>query len=180
MMAFMKRGLLTSPTLARINGQADRQSGKFVTGSRKLLKRYRDAFAVSAAILSIFVSASLAFSEPLANRIAEDPAIKGKGKDGACMDYAIALSSKLAANGIHGRLIFYRWHIRTNGITGSHVFVVYHLGDGTEWIVDNEIAAPKQVPDDATPMQLVFLLSGDPSAPVDVELQNGLNHLSFF
>ena len=29
-------------------------------------------------------------------------------------------------------------------------------------------------------MQLVFLLSGDPSAPVDVELQDGLNHLSFF
>lgn len=136
--------------------------------------------SVIAVILSLFVSAALAFSEPLANWIAEDPAIKGKGKDGACMDYALALSSKLAANGIHGRLIFYRWHIRTNGITGSHVFVVYHLADGTEWIVDNEIAAPKEVPDDATPMQLVFLLSGDPSAPVDVELQNGLNRLSFF
>ena len=143
-------------------------------------KCYRRAFTVSVVILSFFVSASLAFSELLASRIAEDPTIKGKGKDGACMDYALALSSKLAANGIHGRLIFYRWHIRTNGITGSHVFVVYHLADGTEWIVDNEIAAPKKVPDDATPMQLVFLLSGDPSAPVDVELQNGLNHLSFF
>jgi hypothetical protein len=138
------------------------------------------AFAVSVGILSLFVSSALAFSEPLANRIAEDPTIKGKGKDGACMDYALALSSKLAANGIHGRLIFYRWHIGTNGIAGSHVFVVYHLADGTEWIVDNEIAAPKKVPDDATPMQLVFLLSGDSSAPVDVELQNGLNHLSFF
>jgi hypothetical protein len=140
----------------------------------------RGAFIAPVVILSFFVSAALAFSEPLANRIAEDPAIKGKGKDGACMDYALALSSKLAANGIHGRLIFYRWHIRSNGITGSHVFVVYHLADGTEWIVDNEIPAPKKVPDDATPMQLVFLLSGDPSAPVDVELQNGLNHLSFF
>jgi hypothetical protein len=140
----------------------------------------RGAFIAPVVILSFFVSAALAFSEPLANQIAEDPAIKGKGKDGACMDYALALSSKLAANGIHGRLIFYRWHIRTNGITGSHVFVVYHSADGTEWIVDNEIPAPKKVPDDATPMQLVFLLSGDPSAPVDVELQNGLNHLSFF
>jgi hypothetical protein len=39
---------------------------------------------------------------------------------------------------------------------------------------------PKQVPPEATPLQLVFLLSGDPSAPVDVELQNGLNRLSFF
>jgi hypothetical protein len=96
------------------------------------------------------------------------------------MDYAIAVSSKLAANGIHGQLIFYRWNIRNTPITGSHVFVVYRLHDGSEWIVDNEIPEPKEVPPEASPMQLVFLLSGDPSAPVDVELQNGLNHLSFF
>src|ERR1700739_3590115 len=126
--------------------------------------------SVIAVIVSLFASAALAFSEPLANRIAEDPTIKGKGKDGACMDYALALSSKLAANGIHDRLIFYRWHIRTNGITGSHVFVVYHLGDGTEWIVDNEMAPPKKVPEDATPMQLVFLLSRHPSSRAAVAL----------
>jgi hypothetical protein len=36
--------------------------------------------------------------------------------------------------------------------------------------VDNEIPQPKRVPPDATPMQLVFLLGDDPSAPVDVEL----------
>ena len=46
------------------------------------------------------------------------------------------------------------------------------------WMTKN--AEPKQVPPEATPLQLVFLLSGDPSAPVDVELQNGLNSLSFF
>ena len=143
-------------------------------------KRCRTAFIILASVFVYFVSAAFALSEPVANQIAEDPMIKGKGKDGACMDYAVALSSKLAANGIHGRLIFYRWHIRSTDITGSHVFVVYHLADGSEWIVDNEIAAPKKVPDDATPMQLVFLLSGDASAPVDVELVNGLNHLSFF
>jgi hypothetical protein len=131
-------------------------------------------------VVGYLLSASFALSEPVANSIAEDPAIKGKGKDGACMDYAIALSSKLGANGIHGRLIFYRWHIRNTAISGSHVFVDYHLLDGSEWIVDNEIPEPKQVPSDATPLQLVFLLSGDPSAPVDVELQNGLNRLSFF
>jgi hypothetical protein len=96
------------------------------------------------------------------------------------MDYALAVSSKLAANGIHGRLIFYRWHIRNTPITGSHVFVVYHSSDGSEWIVDNEIPRPKEVPPKASPMQLVLLLSGDPSAPVDVELQDGLNHLSYF
>jgi hypothetical protein len=73
------------------------------------------------AILSIvsavgyFILASFSLIEPLPNRIAEDPTIKGKGKDGKCMDYALAISSKLA-----------------------------------------------------------------PSAPVDVELQDGLNHLSYF
>lgn len=131
-------------------------------------------------VAGYLLSASVALSEPAANAMAEDPSIRGKGKDGACMDYAIALSSKLGANGIHGRLIFYRWHIRNTAITGSHVLVAYHLLDGSEWIVDNEIPEPKQVPPDATPLQLVFLLSGDPSAPVDVELQNGLNRLSFF
>jgi hypothetical protein len=112
--------------------------------------------------------------------IADDPTIKGKGKDGQCMDYAIAVSSKLAANGIHGHLIFYRWHIRNTPITGSHVLVMFRLPDDSEWIVDNEISHPRKVPREASPMQLVFLLSGDPSAPVDVELQDGLNHLSYF
>jgi hypothetical protein len=44
----------------------------------------------------------------------------------------------------------------------------------------SQIPQPKRVPPDATPMQLVFLLGDDPSAPVDVELQNGLNRLSYF
>ena len=143
-------------------------------------KRWRTAFILLASAFGCFLSASFALSEPLANQIAEDPTIKGKGKDGACMDYAMAVSSKLAANGVHGQLIFYHWHIRKTTNTGSHVFVVYHLPDGSEWIVDNEIAAPKEVSPEATPTQLVFLLSGDPSAPVDVELENGLNHMSFF
>jgi hypothetical protein len=135
---------------------------------------------ILALVLGCSVSPSLVRGEPAASQIAEDPTIKGKGIDGACMDYAIAVASKLEANGIHGRLIFYRWHIRNTAITGSHVFVAYHLPDGSEWIVDNEIAEPKNVPSDATLMQLVFLLSGDPSAPVDVELENGMNELSIF
>jgi hypothetical protein len=119
-------------------------------------------------------------SESLPQGVAEDPTIKGKGKDGACMDYALALSSRLAASGIHGQLIFYRWHIRNTAVEGSHVFVVYRLPDDSEWIVDNEIPHPKRVPREASPMQLVFLLSDAQSSPVDVELQDGLNHLSYF
>src|SRR6266481_3805222 len=143
-------------------------------------KSYCSMSIIFGAAFGYFLLTSFALSEPLSYAIADDQTIKGKGKDGQCMDYALAVSSKLAANGIHGQLIFYRWHIRNTPITGSHVFVVYRLPDGSEWIVDNEIPEPKKVPPEASPMQLVFLLSGDPSAPVDVELQNGLNHLSFF
>jgi hypothetical protein len=144
------------------------------------MKRYYSILIILASVVGYFLLASFALSEPLPDRIAEDPTIKGKGKDGECMDYALAVSAKLAANGIHGQLIFYRWHIRNTPISGSHVFVVYHSPDGSEWIVDNEIPHPKKVSPDASPMQLVYLLSGDPSAPVDVELQDGLNHLSYF
>jgi hypothetical protein len=142
-------------------------------------KSYSAALIILTAF-GYFLLTSLAFSEPFADAIADDPTIKGKGKDGECMDYAIAVSSKLAANGIHGQLIFYRWHIRNTAITGSHVFVKYRLPDDSEWIVDNEIPYPRKVPREASPMQLVFLLSGNTSAPVDVELQDGLNHLSYF
>jgi hypothetical protein len=119
-------------------------------------------------------------SEPFHYQLASDPNLHGKGKDGECMDYALALSSRLAAHGIHGRLIFYRWHIRGSSAEGSHVFVLYRLSDESQWIVDNEIPHPRKVPADASLMQMVFLLSNDESTPVDVELQNGLNHLSFF
>jgi hypothetical protein len=146
---------------------------------KSMRKRY-SILIILAAVVGYSLLASFALSELLPNRIAEDPTIKGKGNDGQCMDYALAVSSKLAANGIHGQLIFYRWHIRNTPITGSHVFVVYRLADDSEWIVDNEVPHPKKVPREASPRQLVFLLSGDPSAPVDVELQDGLNHFSYF
>jgi hypothetical protein len=97
--------------------------------------------------------------------------VPGKSKDGQCMDYAIALSWRLASRGIHGQLIFYRWHIVKSDIWGSRVFVRYHLSDNTEGIVDNEISHPRPVPVDSSPMQMVFLLSNTPSAHVEVELQ---------
>jgi hypothetical protein len=162
------------------DGRRQRQPSHGPSTPPKSMSHRYAMLTVFISVLGYLASASFALSEPAANRIAEDPTIRGKGKDGECMDYAIALSSKLGANGIHGRLIFYRWHIRNTDITGSHVLVAYHLADGSEWIVDNEIPVPKRVPPDATPLQLVFLLSSDPSAPVDVELQNGLNRLSFF
>ena len=143
-------------------------------------KSYCSMSIILGAAFAYFLLTAFALSEPLSYAIAHDPTIKGKGQDGECMDYAIAVSSKLAANGVHGRLIFYRWHIRNTPISGSHVFVMYRLPDDSEWIVDNEIPYPRKVPKEASPMQLVFLLSGDTSAPVDVELQDGLNHLSYF
>ena len=131
-------------------------------------------------VVAYFLVVIFCSGESLDRGLAEDPSVKVKGKDGACMDYVLALSFKLAANGIHGQLIFYRWHIRNTAIQDSHVFVVYRLLDNSEWIVDNEIPHPKRVPKEASPMQLVFLLSENQSDPVDVELQDGLNHLSYF
>lgn len=119
-------------------------------------------------------------AEALHYKLASDPSIHGKGIEDECVDYALALSSILAAHGIHGRLIFYRWHIRDTGAAGSHVFVLYELPDKSRWIVDNENAHPKSVPAAMDPQQLVFLLSDAPEAPVDIELQDGLNRLSFF
>jgi hypothetical protein len=150
-----------------------------VTASTKT-PMFKSLFVTVACILPCLVLSALPLSRPLHYRIASDPALKGKGKDGRCMDYAIALSSRLASNGIHGQLIFYRWHIRNTPTTGSHVFVAYQLSDGTKWIVDNELSHPKAVPVDASPMELVYLLGGSQSAPVEVNLQEGLNHLSFF
>jgi hypothetical protein len=176
----MKTNALTFPVPTKAGDETQRQPSHAASAPPKCMRNRYAILIIFISVLGYLASASFALSEPAANRIAEDSTIKGKGKDGECMDYAIALSSKLGANGIHGRLIFYRWHIRNTDITGSHVFVVYHLPDGSEWIVDNEIPEPKRVPPEATELQLVFLLSSDPSAPVDVELQNGLNRLSFF
>jgi hypothetical protein len=150
------------------------------TGRRNRTGRLLIAFLVC--LLSSLPLSGSSASEPLHYQLASDPNLHGKGKDGECMDYALALSSRLAAHGIHGRLIFYRWHIRGTETEGSHVFVLYRLPDNSEWIVDNEIAHPREVPSDASLMQLVFLLSTSDaeSTPVDVELQDGLNHLSFF
>ena len=130
--------------------------------------------------VALIVLSAFSVGEPLHYRLASDPTLPGKAKEGQCMDYAIALSSRLANHGIHGQLIFYRWHIVKSDIRGSHVFVKYHLSDNTEWIVDNEISHPRPVPVDSSPMQMVFLLSNTPSAPVEVELQENLNRLSYF
>ena len=131
-------------------------------------------------VVVYFLLIAFCLSESLHQGVADDPTLKGKGKNGACMDYALALSSQLAANGIHGQLVFYRWHIRNTAIHGSHIVVVYRLPDDSEWIVDNEIPHPRRVPREASPMQLVLLLSDGRSAAVDVELQDRLNHLSYF
>ena len=144
------------------------------------MKTFGPILTIFCVVASYALLTFCALGAPENYAVADDATVRGKGQDGECFDYALALSSRLAADGIHGRLIFYRWHIRNTSITGSHVLVQYRMPNGSDWIVDNEISHPKRVPAEATPMQLVFLLSGDASAPVDVELQEGLNHLSYF
>ena len=130
--------------------------------------------------VALIVLSAFSVGEPLHYRLASDPTLPGKAKEVQCMDYAIALSSRLANHGIHGQLIFYKWHIANSDIRGSHVFVMYRLPDHTEWIVDNEIAHPRSVPVDSSPMQMVWLLSDTRSSAVEVKLQDMLNQLSYF
>ncbi len=131
-------------------------------------------------VVVYFLLVAFCLSESLDQGVADDPTLTGKGKDGARTDYAIALSSRLAANGIHGQLIFYRWDIRNTAIQGSHASIAYCLPDDSAGIVDNEIPHLRKVPSEASPMQPVFLLGNARSALVDVELQDRLNHLSYF
>jgi hypothetical protein len=131
-------------------------------------------------IVVYFLLVAFCLSQSPHPGVADDPSLQGKGKDGASMDYASALSFTLPANGIHDQLTFHRWRIHNAAVQGGHVFVVYRLPDESEWIVDNEIPPPRKVPKEANPLQLVFLLGNGWSAPVDVELQDRLNHLSYF
>src|ERR1700756_2245744 len=135
-------------------------------------KRYCIAITLGCVVV-YFLLVAFCLSESLEQRVADDPTVKGKGKDGACMDYALALSSRLAANGIHGQLIFYRWHIRNTAIQASHVFVAYRLSDESAWIVDNEIPHPYQ-PDQHVPsagdgpqLYLTQLLRNLPAARIN-------------
>jgi hypothetical protein len=134
----------------------------------------------AASLLPCLVLGAISLSQPTHYRLASDPSLKGKGKEGQCVQYASGLASKLAGAGIHGQLFFYKWHICNTRIEGSHVFVMYHLADGTEWIVDNEMSHPKRVPAGASPIQLVFQLSDSQPGGVEVELEEGLNRLSYF
>jgi len=78
-------------------------------------------------VVVYFLLVAFCLSESLHQGVADDPTLKGKGKDAACMDYALVLSSRLVADGIHGQLNFYRRHIRKTAIKGSHMFVVYRF-----------------------------------------------------
>src|SRR5215831_1615602 len=49
---------------------------------------------VAAGVVVCLALTALSPSEPLHFRLASDPALKGKGKENQCMDYALALSSK--------------------------------------------------------------------------------------
>jgi hypothetical protein len=131
-------------------------------------------------LLPCLMLGAISLREPTHYRLASDPSLKGKGKEGQCVEYASSLASRLAKAGIHGQLFFYKWHISNTRIAGSHVFVMYKLDDGTEWIVDNEMSHPKRVPAGASPIQLVFQLSDSQPARVEVELEEGLNRLSHF
>src|SRR5258708_9360656 len=108
----MKKNALPFGVRARAEGKTQRQQSHATCTPPKCMRNRHAILIMLISAVGYLASASFALSEPAANRIAEDSTMKAKGKDGECMDYAIAPSSKLQADRIHGRLIFYRWHIR--------------------------------------------------------------------
>ena len=64
-------------------------------------KRYCIAIMLGG-IIAYFLLVAFCLGESSHYGIADDPTVKRKGKDGECMDYALALSSRRAAKGIHG------------------------------------------------------------------------------
>src|SRR5258708_37063816 len=65
-----------------------------LTLSKTVRNRYYAILIIFASVVGYFLSACLALSEPLRNRIAEEPTVKGKGGDRERRDYGIAGSSK--------------------------------------------------------------------------------------
>lgn len=59
-------------------------------------------------ILAYFLLVAFCLSEPLQQGLVEEPTIEGKGQHGACTDYLLAPSARLAAKKINGQLILYQ------------------------------------------------------------------------
>ena len=64
------------------------------------MSKYHLITIVLGCVVAYFLLADFCLSESPVRGLADDPTVKGKGRDGACMDYALALSSRRAAKGI--------------------------------------------------------------------------------
>jgi hypothetical protein len=84
--------------------------------------------------------------------------ITGKcASSGQCMPYAITLSQKLAAVGIHGRFVYYIWinlhPLQHRPYVGAHVYLLY-WDKGKLWVVDSNDKNPRLVPPSWTDRQI--------------------------
>jgi hypothetical protein len=71
-----------------------------VIGLRKFKNNMSKGHSIAiilAGAVAYFLLIALCLSESLPDGLADDPTLKGKGKDGECIDYAFALSSRLAS-----------------------------------------------------------------------------------
>jgi hypothetical protein len=99
--------------------------------------------------------------------------------EGKCLEYASTISKKLSEKGYHGRCIFYQWRNSETGDKGSHVLTTY-TSDRRQFATDNEHQDPVDVPYGAGDLQIIFLFGADKPAPIEITLNEGLNHLSHF
>ncbi len=90
-----------------------------------------------------------------ARKIAKDMSIPGKGTDGQCLPFALALHHKFQSAGIPSKVVVYDYEslkapntfAGTNHATpnGAHAVVVYN-DDGRTYVMDNQSWLPTWVP----------------------------------
>ena len=98
-----------------------------------------------------------------ARKIAKDLSIPGKGVDGQCLPYALALHKRFRAAGIESKVIVYRYEALNTAAgafsgsasfggsrsqTGAHAAVAYNDG-GRIYLIDNQSWMPKWVGNDS-------------------------------
>ncbi|WP_131989107.1 hypothetical protein [Chthoniobacter flavus] len=125
-----------------------------------------------------------------AARIAKDASIPGKGKQGECLPFAIALQKKLQAAGVPAQVVVYGYEtggVPTVGTDGeisaqpvggaaaraSHAAVVYE-DRGRTYMMDNQSWTPRWI-HNASPVQMAQQFSGINYSVKMARVMNGVD-----
>jgi hypothetical protein len=113
------------------------------------------AVLASACLLPEFAMAGggkIRIGDTPARRIAKDRSLPGKGVEGQCLPFAVALHQKFKAAGIPSKVITYGYQSLKTPISsrqptnGAHAVVAYN-DEGRTYVMDNQSWAPTWVHD---------------------------------